>query len=196
MTDAPQEVYVPSVEQRDEVVVGLGVFSTEKIALSILKDFLKRSEQMDLISAEMTKWEIDIVGQEASSLLMRLANRQCPVCERGAFWLDLKSFNAQCYASGCGAWIEDNIHDEDIIDCGWPPLRFLHQASTVEIAMKKLEEMGARLKAAGQANSMLASQALLNEYDEAGLSDALIGQQLSGDALADVAAEDENVVGQ
>lgn len=168
MADAEREVFVPSVEQGDGIVVGLGIFSEEKIAMSVLKDFLKRTEQMDLISAEMTRWVIDIIGHEGSNLLFRMANRRCPVCERNTFWVDLASFSAMCYGSGCGAWIEDNFHIEEIVDCGWPPLRFLHQSSTVENAMTELRKMGIRLKAAGQANSALAAKAFLDEVGAEG----------------------------
>ena len=183
MADAEREVFVPSVEQGDGIVVGLGIFSTEKIAMSVLKDFLKRTEQMDLISAEMTRWVIDIIGHEGSNLLFRMANRRCPVCERNTFWIDLVSFNAMCYGSGCGAWIEDNI--EEIIDCGWPPLRFLHQSPTVESAMTELGKMGARLKAAGQADSDLAAKAFLEEYGEEGsLTDDVL-RKMGDPKLAD-----------
>ncbi len=187
MADAEREVFVPSVEQGDSVVVALGIFSEEKIAMSVLKDFLKRTEQMDLVSAEMTRWVIDIIGHEGSSLLFRMANRMCPVCERNTFWIDLVSFNAMCYGSGCGAWIEDNIHQEEIIDCGWPPMRFLHQSPTVESAMTELGKMGARLKAAGQASSALAARAFLEEYGEDGALTEEVLAKMGDPTLADTA---------
>ena len=40
MADDDDEVFVPSVEQGDGVVVGLGIFSSETIAMNVLKDFL------------------------------------------------------------------------------------------------------------------------------------------------------------
>ena len=166
MSEENNEVFVPSVEQSNGEIVGLGIFSTEPIAMSVLKDFLKRTEQMDLVSAELTKWQIDMIGQEGSTLLLRMANRLCPVCERITFWVDLVSFNALCYGGSCGAWIEDNIHDEEIIDCGWPPLRFLHQSRSIKDAMNELKKMGARLKAAGAAASEMADQAHGVEYDD------------------------------
>ncbi len=58
MSDAPAEVFVPSVEQSDGSIVGLGVFSSEPIAMRVLKDFLKRTEQMDLIAAVLTSGKL------------------------------------------------------------------------------------------------------------------------------------------
>ena len=90
-----------------------------------------------------------------------------------------------CYGSGCGAWIEDNIHIEEIIDCGWPPLRFLHQSPTVESAMTELGKMGARLKAAGQADSALAAKAFLEENGEEGSLTEDVLRKMGDPKLAD-----------
>lgn len=159
VSGAPDEVFVPSVEQADGSIVGLGIFSSEQIALRVLKDFLKRTEQMELIAAEMTKWQIDLIGHEGSTIILRMANRICPVCQRKTFWFDLNNFSAHCEGNMCGAWIEDNIHLEDTIDCGWPPTRFLHQSHSIDNAIAELKKIGAKLHAAGQRVSEISDAA-------------------------------------
>lgn len=165
MSDAPAEVFVPSVEQSDGSIVGLGVFSSEPIAMRVLKDFLKRTEQMDLIAAVLTKWEIDLIGHEGSTIILRMSNRICPVCQRKTFWFDLNNFNAHCEGNMCGAWIEDNIHDEEIIDCGWPPTRYLHQSRSIKDAIAELKKIGAKLHAAGQRVSELSDAAYAEAFE-------------------------------
>ena len=194
MADDDDEVFVPSVEQGDGVVVGLGIFSSETIAMNVLKDFLKRTEQMDLVSSELTKWQLDMIGQDGSTLLLRMANRLCPVCERTTFWVDLVSFNALCYGTSCGAWIEDNIHEDEIIDCGWPPLRYLHQSRSVKDAMYELGKIGARLKAAGEAASALADQAYEDEFGDPKNRTERIMRQFGQSALGDSLHDDDDEI--
>jgi hypothetical protein len=54
-----------------------------------------------------------------------------------------------CHGSACSAWIEENTIDPEIIDCGWPTIRFLKQSKSIEEAVKELYKLGDRLKAAG-----------------------------------------------
>ena len=46
--DSPSRVYVPSVLEADGNAIGMGCFSTEKIAWEVMKTFLGKSEQMNL----------------------------------------------------------------------------------------------------------------------------------------------------
>ena len=48
-----QRVFVPSVTEEDGNTIGLGVFSTEETAWSILRAFLKKSHLMSLNQADM-----------------------------------------------------------------------------------------------------------------------------------------------
>ena len=62
-------VFVPSVTEENGNTIGLGIFSTEKTAWSVLKEFTKKSHLMNLRRSDLVIWEIDVVGEEAMTVL-------------------------------------------------------------------------------------------------------------------------------
>ncbi|RJU82303.1 MAG: hypothetical protein DWB99_04615 [Candidatus Poseidoniales archaeon] len=167
MVEDIQRVFVPSVTEEDGGTIGLGCFSTEKVAWEVLRTFLKRSEEMLLTSSSVVVWDIDRVGEEAMNVLATMECKDCPVCSRRTFWIDLENFSALCHGSACSAWIEENTVDPEIIDCGWPTIRFLKQNKSIEEAVRELYKLGDRLRAAGvsEQNSVSAEK-LMQEHLE------------------------------
>ena len=167
MVEDIQRVFVPSVTEEDGGTVGLGCFSSEKVAWEVLRTFLKRSEEMLLSSSSVVIWDVDRVGEEAMTVLATMECKDCPVCSRRTFWIDLENFSALCHGSACSAWIEENTVDPEIIDCGWPTIRFLKQNKSIEEAVKELYKLGDRLKAAGVGEQVSgAADQLMQEHFE------------------------------
>tara|TARA_B110000003_G_C16617012_1_gene521649 strand:+ start:1191 stop:1706 length:516 start_codon:yes stop_codon:yes gene_type:complete len=167
MVEDIQRVFVPSVTEEDGGTVGLGCFSSEKVAWEVLRTFLKRSEEMLLSSSSVVIWDVDRVGEEAMTVLATMECKDCPVCSRRTFWIDLENFSALCHGSACSAWIEENTVDPEIIDCGWPTIRFLKQNKSIEEAVKELYKLGDRLKAAGVGEQVSGSaEQLMQEHFE------------------------------
>ena len=167
MVEDIQRVFVPSVTEEDGGTVGLGCFSSEKVAWEVLRTFLKRSEEMLLSSSSVVIWDVDRVGEEAMTVLATMECKDCPVCSRRTFWIDLENFSALCHGSACSAWIEENTVDPEIIDCGWPTIRFLKQNKSIEEAVKELYKLGDRLKAAGGGEQVSGSaEQLMQEHFE------------------------------
>ena len=150
MGEPVSRVFVPSVTEEDGGTIGLGCFSTEDTAGQVLRAFLKKSEQMLLNSCSVVVWDVDIVGEDAMTVLSTMECRDCPVCGRRTFWIDVDNFSALCHGSACSAWNEENTVDPDIIDCGWPTIRFLKQNKSIEEAVESLFKLGDRLKAVGE----------------------------------------------
>ena len=150
MGEPVSRVFVPSVTEEDGGTIGLGCFSTEDTAWQVLRAFLKKSEQMLLNSCSVVVWDVDIVGEDAMTVLSTMECRDCPVCDRRTFWIDVDNFSALCHGSACSAWIEENTVDPEIIDCGWPTIRFLKQNKSIEEAVESLFKLGDRLKAVGE----------------------------------------------
>lgn len=142
------EVFVPTVEEEGGNIIGLGVFSSEKIATNVLKDYFRHSWKGSIISANLARWEVDIIGHDGLTLLAKWSCQICPMCDRTTFWIDLDSFSALCYGTACGAWMEDNIHDSEVIDIGVPTIRWLHQARSIKQAMIEFRKKKAEMKAA------------------------------------------------
>ena len=142
-------VYVPSAVEEDGTVVGMGCFSTQETALNVLRSFLKKSHQVSMQRASVAAWDVDVVGDDAVTVLSEHECRTCPVCHRTTFWLDVERFKAKCYGSACGAWIEESAVESGVIDCGWPPTRFAEQVETIDDAMRSLRRIAARAEAAG-----------------------------------------------
>ena len=149
MDETISRVYVPSVIEEDGNTLGLGCFSTEEVAWQVLRAFLKKSEQMLLTKCSVVVWDIDIVGEEAMTVLSSMECKDCPVCSRRTFWIDIDNFSALCHGTACSAWIEENTVDPEIIDCGWPTIRFLKQNKSIEEAVEALFKLGDKLKSAG-----------------------------------------------
>ena len=142
-------VYVPSAIEEGGAVVAMGCFSTQETAMNVLRSFLKKSHQVTLQRASIAAWEVDVVGDDAVSVLSEFECRVCPVCHRTTFWLDAQRFKANCYGSACGAWIEESAVEAGVIDCGWPPTRFAEQVEDIDDAMRSLRRIAARAEAAG-----------------------------------------------
>ena len=107
---ASNRVFVPSVKEDDGNTIGLGCFSTEEIAWEVLRAFIKKSEQMNLDSCSVVIWEVDIVGEDAMTVLSTMKCMDCPVCGRRTFWIDADNFSALCHGTACSAWIERKYH--------------------------------------------------------------------------------------
>ena len=150
MGEAVQRVFVPSVTEEDGGTIGLGCFSSEETAWQVLRAFLKKSEQMLLTNCSVVVWDVDIVGEEAMTVLSTMECKDCPVCGRRTFWIDVDNFSALCHGNACSAWIEENTIDPEIIDCGWPTIRFLKQNKSIEEAVESLFRLGDRLKSVGE----------------------------------------------
>ena len=142
-------VYVPSAVEEGGAVVGMGCFSSQETALNVLRSFLKKSHQVPLERASVTAWEVDVVGDDAMTVLSEYECRTCPVCHRTTFWIDIERFKAKCYGSACGAWIEESAVEADVIDCGWPPTRFAEQVESIDDAMRSLRRIAAKAESAG-----------------------------------------------
>ena len=164
--DSSKRVFVPSILEADGNAIGLGCFSTEQIAWEVMKTFLSKSEQMNLQQATMIAWDIDVVGEDGMTVLSTLEGKICPVCQRRTFWVDLEHLSALCYGSQCSAWIEQSTVDPEIIDCGWPPLRFLKQVKEIEEAYNELRTIGADVLAATDEQLDTVTQALYDSVQQ------------------------------
>ena len=165
MGEPLQRVFVPSVTEEEGGTIGLVCFSSEETAWQVLRAFLKKSEQMLLQACSVVVWDVDIVGEDAMTVLSRMECKDCPVCGRRTFWIDVDNFSALCHGTACSAWIEENTVDPEIIDCGWPTIRFLKQNKSIEEAVESLFKLGDRLKSAGEGSMDQASAEQIFEDD-------------------------------
>ncbi|MEJ6563575.1 MAG: hypothetical protein QNL85_07735 [Euryarchaeota archaeon] len=167
MAEQIQRVYVPSAIEDGGNALSLGCFSSEATAWNVLRSFLKKSDQMLLVSASVVVWDIDVIGSHGLTVLASLECKDCPVCSRQTFWVDLENFSALCHGDACAAWVEESTHEPGVIDCGWPALRFLKQTKSIEEAFKELFALGDQIKAAGITDtvSIQASEAMLDEFE-------------------------------
>ena len=149
MGESITRVFVPSVTEEDGNTLSLGCFSTEEVAWQVLRTFLNKSEQMLLTKCSVVVWDVDIVGEEAMTVLSSMECKDCPVCSRRTFWIDTDNFSALCHGTACSAWIEENTVDPEIIDSGWPTIRFLKQNKSIDEAVEALFKLGDKLKSAG-----------------------------------------------
>ena len=141
--------FVPSVSEDSGTVIGLGVFSSEETAWSVLRAFLRKSHLMELNRSSIVVWDVDVVGNDGMNTLSSMHCRDCPVCKRRTFWVDVEHFSAMCTGTACEAWIEESTIEPGIIDFGWPPTRFLKQSQTIEEALTDLRKLGVEIEAAG-----------------------------------------------
>ena len=142
------EVFVPTVEEEGGNIIGLGVFSSENIAMNVLKDYFRHSWKGKILSANLARWEVDLIGHDGLTLLAKWSCQICPMCERPTFWIDLDHFSALCYGTACGAWMEDNMYEEDVIDIGVPSIRWLHQSRSIKQAMIEFRKKKVEMRAA------------------------------------------------
>ena len=147
---APSRVFVPSVTEDNGEAIGLGVFSSEEVAWKVLRAFLKKSDQMSLNRSDIVIWEVDQVGENGMTVLSTMHCRDCPVCKRKTFWIDLVSYSAICTGTACEAWIEESTREPGKIDLGWPPTRFLKQTESIEDALAELRAIGSDIESAGR----------------------------------------------
>ena len=167
MAEQIQRVLVPSAIEEGGNSLSLGCFSSEETAWSVLRSFLRKSDQMLLVSASVVVWDIDVIGEHGLTVLASLECKVCPVCTRQTFWVDLENFSALCHGEACAAWVEESTHEPGVIDCGWPALRFLKQTKSIEEAFTELFALGDQIKAAGitETVSVEDSEEMLDEFD-------------------------------
>lgn len=145
-----QRVYVPTAIETEGPAIGMGMFSSEETAWQVLRAFLKKSNLMDLKSASVVAWDVDVIGEEAMTILSELECMECPVCKRNTFWVDIANLSALCHGSSCEAWIEESIHDEEKVDCGFPQTQFLKQTKDIKEAFTELAKIAVVLESAGR----------------------------------------------
>ena len=168
MADDVQRVYVASVVEEGGNSLALGCFSSEEIAWQVLRTFLKKSDQMLLISSTVVVWDIDVIGEDGVNVLSTMECKDCPVCGRRTFWMDLENFSALCHGNACAAWVEESTLEPGIIDCGWPPVRFLKQAKNIDEAFSELFKLGDKMKAISQVDTLGENepQEMLEEFEK------------------------------
>ncbi|MGY8728266.1 MAG: hypothetical protein ACKVKS_03455 [Candidatus Poseidoniales archaeon] len=168
MADDVQRVYVASVVEEGGNSLALGCFSSEETAWQVLRTFLKKSDQMLLISSTVVVWDIDVIGEDGVNVLSTMECKDCPVCGRRTFWMDLENFSALCHGNACAAWVEESTLEPGIIDCGWPPVRFLKQAKDIDEAFSELFKLGDKMKAISQVDTLGENepQEMLEEFEK------------------------------
>ena len=168
MADDVQRVYVASVVEEGGNSLALGCFSSEETAWQVLRTFLKKSDQMLLISSTVVVWDIDVIGEDGVNVLSTMECKDCPVCGRRTFWMDLENFSALCHGNACAAWVEESTLEPGIIDCGWPPVRFLKQAKNIDEAFSELFKLGDKMKAISQVDTLGENepQEMLEEFEK------------------------------
>tara|TARA_B100000767_G_scaffold104790_1_gene100594 strand:- start:4999 stop:5568 length:570 start_codon:yes stop_codon:yes gene_type:complete len=166
MADEVQRVYVASVVEEGGNSLALGCFSSEETAWQVLRTFLKKSDQMLLISSTVVVWDIDVIGENGVNVLSTMECKDCPVCGRRTFWMDLDNFSALCHGDACAAWVEESTLEPGVIDCGWPPIRFLKQVQNIDEAFSELFKLGDQMKAISKVDSLgeKEPQEMLDEF--------------------------------
>ena len=154
MADEVQRVYVASVVEEGDNSLALGCFSSEETAWQVLRTFIKKSEQMLLVSSTVVVWDIDVIGENGVNVLSTMECKDCPVCARRTFWMDLDNFSALCHGDACAAWVEESTLEPGVIDCGWPPIRFLKQTQSIDEAFSELFKLGDQMKAISQVDTL------------------------------------------
>ena len=167
MADEVQRVYVASVDEEGGNSLALGCFSKEETAWQVLRTFLKKSDQMLLKSSSVVVWDIDVIGESGVTVLSTMECKDCPVCGRRTFWMDLDNFSALCHGDACAAWVEESTVEPGVIDCGWPPIRFLKQVKDIDEAFKELFKIGDQMKAVAQVDTLTDNQPqeMLEEFE-------------------------------
>lgn len=154
MADEVQRVFVASVDEEDGNSLALGCFSSEETAWQVLRTFLKKSDQMLLTSSSVVVWDIDVIGEDGVTVLSTMECKDCPVCGRRTFWMDLENFSALCHGDACAAWVEESTLEPGVIDCGWPPIRFLKQTKDIDEAFNELFKIGDQMKAVSKVSNL------------------------------------------
>ena len=116
--------------------------------MNVLKDYFRHSWKGKILAANLARWEVDLIGHDGLTLLAKWSCQVCPMCDRPTFWIDLDNFSAQCHGTACGTWMEDSIHEEDVIDIGVPTIRWLHQARSIKQAMIEFRKKKIEMRAA------------------------------------------------
>ena len=81
--------------------------------------------------------------------------------------MDLENFSALCHGDACAAWVEESTVEPGVIDCGWPPIRFLKQTKDIEEAFSELFKIGDQMKAVSRVDSLgeQQPQAMMDEFE-------------------------------
>ncbi|MDP6906345.1 MAG: hypothetical protein QF440_02895 [Candidatus Thalassarchaeaceae archaeon] len=160
-----KQVFAPIVATPGGSETTLGVFSKEEDAWDVLRAFLAKAGETDIVSGNITVWEIDYVGEDGQFILAEFDRNPCPVCEERSFWVEGDNERARCYNLRCGSWIEQNTFDSSRWDCGWPAANWEKRADDYKQAFRRLIEMRAQSTSAGTEHRMPSREAWLNEKD-------------------------------
>ena len=165
MAEELKQVYVPTVANAGEVETHLGCFSKEEDAWDVMRAFLAKAAATDVVKGSIVIWELDYVGEEGRYELSVFDRRPCPICEELTFWVEGAEEKARCYYPRCGAWIEQNPHDHERWDCGWPSANWNKRADSYRQAFGRLIEMRAQSNSAGNEHKMPTREAWLDGQD-------------------------------
>ena len=165
MDEPLKQVYVPVVATPGGEKTQLGVLSSEQDAWDVMRAFLSKAGETQVVTASIVAWEIDFVGEEGSFELATFDRKSCPVCTELSFWVEGEDERARCYYSRCGAWIEENRFEPGRWDCGWPSANWNKRSDSFESAHKGLVEMRAKSNSAGMSERMPSREAWLSEKD-------------------------------
>jgi len=159
MVEAGQQVFMPSVIDKEGVTTPLGITTKEEDSWAVLRAFFARAEETDVIRALIEVWEVDYIGENPSTNLAELKRRPCPICDRSTFWMELggeefrgerNPTSGRCYRAECGAWVEPNSVELDRIDCGWPSAHWTKRCESFALGIRGLVEMRGAVEAAGR----------------------------------------------
>ena len=188
MEDVLKQVFVPSVSTPGGKETKLGVFSKEEDAWDVMRAFLSKAAETDIVSGNITAWEIDYVGEDGQYVLESFDRNPCPLCDLRSFWVEGDEARARCYNPSCNAWIEKNNFEPGRWDCGWPTANWEKRAEDYKQAFQRLVEMRAQSTSAGTEYRMPTREAWLNQKDRE--RQDVQRKNLSG--LIDVNSEDED----
>ena len=186
MEEVPKQVFVPAVSTPGGKETKLGVFSKEDDAWDVLRAFLSKAADTDIVSGNITVWEIDYVGEEGQFVLETFDCNSCPICDTRSFWVEGDEAKARCYNTSCSAWIERNTYEPGRWDCGWPAANWEKRANDYKQAFQRLVEMRAQSTSAGTEYRMPSREAWLSEKD----SERRDVQKKNMDNLVDEISED------
>ena len=159
MTTPGQQVFMPSVIDKEGVTTALGITTKEEDSWAVLRAFFARAEETDVIRAVIEVWEVDYIGENPSTNLAELKRRPCPICDRSAFWMELAGeefrgerapTSGRCYRAECGAWVEQNSVEVERTDCGWPSAQWTKKCESFNMGIRGLVEMRGAVDAAGK----------------------------------------------
>ena len=165
MEEMPKQVFVPTVATPGGKETRLGVFSKEEDAWDVMRAFLTKAADTEIVSGNIAAWEIDYVGEDGQFVLESFDRNPCPVCDVRSFWVEGDEARARCYNISCSAWIEKNNYEIGRWDCGWPAANWEKRAENYKQALQRLVEMRAQSTSAGTEYRMPSRDAWLGQKD-------------------------------